>query len=412
MKRVYLFTILILFTQAIALEWVFRDSVEVPVTRTAAVTDGEKIYLICGNTMLPETSYSRVQVYLPGTDSWYIADLVHPGGGVHNHDAEIIGRKIYVGGGSRRSAYYNNLTVINLGDNTWTVVGAMPENNLLYYEFEVADNKIYLFGGAPDGSTPINRVWCFDTTTNTWTQRAAMPQALRDVAAARIGDTIYTFGGFRDANYTAVNACYAYSITGNNWVTKTSMPTARGWATAHILLHPDSGPMVFVCGGQSGSNTYYNTVERYSVWYGTWATQTPMNRMRRSHGGVVLGCSLFVISGYAVSRPFLASVERGFAPEFVGLKEMTKKEASFSLRVTPNPINGMMKVSFFLPGKEKVRIKLYSPDGNLIKTLFDGEGAPGNRILSFPTHGLPSGIYFLRLTTGNLVGVKKVILNP
>ncbi|MBM3324018.1 hypothetical protein FJY69_11175, partial [candidate division WOR-3 bacterium] len=65
-----------------SIAWAFCESIPVPLTRTAGVVDPEgKIRVICGNTMLNDTSYKYQQIYDPLTNTW-TADttLAHPGG--------------------------------------------------------------------------------------------------------------------------------------------------------------------------------------------------------------------------------------------------------------------------------------------------------------------------------------------
>lgn len=374
------------------LEWVYRESTIVGLTRTAAVaTPDGNIHVVCCNTMLPETSYSHEQIYVPALDSWYVGSLTHPAGtaGVHNHDAKVLGNKIYVGGGSSRSTFYSNLTIIDLEANTWTDAGAMPITDIYYYEFAAgSDGKLYMFGG----DLPYNYTYAYDTTTHTWTSRAAMPIALRDPAACCVGDTIYLFGGFTDAaGTTPTNAVRAYSITGNNWASKTNMPTARGWATASAV-YSDSGPMIYVCAGLTASSVV-GTVERYDVTRGTWATQTTLQTIRRSHAAVVLGDSVFVCCGWRAARPmpFIAAVERGYDPIQVAVGENPEQSTNRdSPYFRPNPCGAQTMVRF--SDSHPVEARLFDAAGNRrLRFLL----RPGDNLLQ--TGKLEAGVYWLCL---------------
>jgi len=253
-----------------SIAWAFCESIPVPLTRTAGVVDPEgKIRVICGNTMLNDTSYKYQQIYDPLTNTW-TADttLAHPGGGVHNHDVEIIGDSVYVGWGSLKTGYYNNLTRIDLVAGTWTVVGAAPVAQLLYYEMVACNGRLYLFGGAPAGGTATNAARVFNPVTSQWTSLANVPVALRDPAACAVEDTVYLFGGFTSGTNGIPNG-YAYNTVANTWRTLANLPRPRGWATAHPVTHPDSGTFIYVCGGESAS-VVRNLVHRYRVATNTW----------------------------------------------------------------------------------------------------------------------------------------------
>ncbi len=345
--------------------WSFRESIPVGLTRTAGVVDPDGwIRVICGNTMLSDTSYKYQQLFDPANNAWFEDMAIsHPGGGVHNHDVEIIGDTIYVGWGSLKSGYYDNLTMIDLVGYTWSVVGPAPQSQLLYYEFAVCNRMLYCFGGAPAGGTPIATARKFDPSTKTWTTIASMPAARRDPAAAVVGDTIYLFGGFSSGT-TATNTCYAYNTVANTWRTLAPMPQATGWATAHVIMHPDSGAFIYVCGGEN-SGTATNAVQRYRVASNTWVTETPMQQVKRSHAGAVIGnCSLYVITGYSGARPFLRKVELGVPLGWVALEAgAPRSDLRGRLEVWPNPCRSVCLVRGLSSGE---KVELYDVRGRRV----------------------------------------------
>lgn len=379
-----------------AFQWTWCESVPVGVTRTAAtVTPDGNIHLVCGNTMLAETSYAYQQVYVPGADSWYVDSLAHPVGGnrgVHNHDAKCLGNKIWVGGGSWISGYYSNLTMIDLEAHTWTVIGPMPVTDMMYYEFCAgSDGKLYMFGD----DAFSNAAYVFDTTARTWTTRATMPEGLANPAAACIGDTIYLFGGQTSTSVSA--ATRAYSITGNNWATRTSAPTARYWHTASVV-NTDSGPMVYVCGGVDAGGSVLNTVERYNVLTNTWTTQSSLQQIRRSHGGVTLADSVFIISGFKGSRPFVRSTELGYDPDMhtsVAEPGSGVREQGLVIRLAPNPCAGQTEVLFTGNCGASTRLTLYNAAGRAVKNVRLG-GSNGQVVL--PVADLNPGVYWLSVS--------------
>jgi len=377
-----------------AFQWAWCESVPVGVTRTAAtVTPDGNIHLVCGNTMLPETSFAYQQVYVPGADSWYLDSLAHPAGsnrGVHNHDAKCLGNKIWVGGGSNVSGYYSNLTMIDLEAHTWTVIGPMPVTDMMYYEFCAgSDGNLYMFGD----DVYSNAAYAFDTTARTWATRATMPEGLANPAAACVGDTIYLFGGETSTSVSA--ATRAYSISGNTWTTKASAPTARYWHTANVVS-TDSGPMIYLCGGVDVSGNVLGTVERYSVLGNTWAAQSSLQQIRRSQGGVTLGDSVFVIAGYKGSRPFVCSVERGYDPDMhtgvTGNGPGLGGQES-GLRLAPNPCAEQTLVSLVGNRGASTSLTLYSTAGCAVKRVGLG-GRRGQVVL--PVSDLTPGVYWLR----------------
>jgi hypothetical protein len=82
---------------------------------------------------------------------------------------------------------------------------------------------------------------------------------------------------------------------------------------------------------------------------------------------------------------------------------------------SPNPFNGSTKITIELPRSTKVNLIVYNILGQEIRHLYDGLMPGGsNRLLwdgSLNDGGsAPSGIYFCRLSSDNLIQVKKMIL--
>lgn len=76
----------------------------------------------------------------------------------------------------------------------------------------------------------------------------------------------------------------------------------------------------------------------------------------------------------------------------------------------PNPFNPSTKISFSVPKKSFVTIKVYDILGKEIAMLINSEKSIGNYELEFNGSSLSSGIYFYRMQAGDFVDTKKLIL--
>lgn len=66
-------------------------------------------------------------------------------------------------------------------------------------------------------------------------------------------------------------------------------------------------------------------------------------------------------------------------------------------RVYPNPTSGLSAIVFFNNQQDRVVIRVYSANGNLVRTLVNKEFPAGNNQLTFDTNALANGVYFIKV---------------
>ena len=76
----------------------------------------------------------------------------------------------------------------------------------------------------------------------------------------------------------------------------------------------------------------------------------------------------------------------------------------------PNPFNPSTTISFQLPEKKHVSLKIYDIQGTLVTTLVDGEMETGYHSARWNASGYASGVYFYRFTSGSFVSSKRLLL--
>ncbi|MGD0337206.1 MAG: T9SS type A sorting domain-containing protein [Bacteroidota bacterium] len=76
----------------------------------------------------------------------------------------------------------------------------------------------------------------------------------------------------------------------------------------------------------------------------------------------------------------------------------------------PNPFNPSTTVEFTLPSHSMTKLVVYNTIGQEIAVLVNGELEPGFHSVTFNGNGLPSGIYYYKLTAGTNVGIGKMNL--
>lgn len=105
-------------------------------------------------------------------------------------------------------------------------------------------------------------------------------------------------------------------------------------------------------------------------------------------------------SGYSSSSSSTAAVQRNAISDFKVLN---------NVKVTPNPVEDQINISYYLNKDSNVTIKIMDVLGNEIATLLSQRLPAGEQNHSFAiTSRLNSGYYFIRLIAGNETVVKRI----
>ena len=80
------------------------------------------------------------------------------------------------------------------------------------------------------------------------------------------------------------------------------------------------------------------------------------------------------------------------------------------LTAYPNPFNSTTTISYNIPSTTNITIELYNLLGQRVLTLFEGHQQVGTHSTLLTADYLPSGLYFVRLSTDNQLSIQKVML--
>jgi len=76
----------------------------------------------------------------------------------------------------------------------------------------------------------------------------------------------------------------------------------------------------------------------------------------------------------------------------------------------PNPFNPSINIEYSNDTVENISIKIYNLKGEHIETLVNSHASVGQHKISWNASNHPSGIYFVRLLSGNNITIQKIIL--
>jgi len=93
-----------------------------------------------------------------------------------------------------------------------------------------------------------------------------------------------------------------------------------------------------------------------------------------------------------------------------GIQKGDREPFRFGLDVYPNPFNGEAQLQYSLPGTAFVNLSIYDLCGRLITTIPVGTRQGGEHRLTWAGSGLPSGVYFCRLSADDHSLIRKVVI--
>ena len=102
--------------------------------------------------------------------------------------------------------------------------------------------------------------------------------------------------------------------------------------------------------------------------------------------------------------------EYGTVPLKVNSKDRIVPTSIVLYQNYPNPFNPATIISFDLPTRMFVTLKVYDVLGKEVASIVSGQLEAGNHIRQWNAEGISSGVYFCRLQTGNITETKKVLL--
>jgi hypothetical protein len=88
----------------------------------------------------------------------------------------------------------------------------------------------------------------------------------------------------------------------------------------------------------------------------------------------------------------------------------TNEIVNFQISNYPNPFNPNTSISFALPIEQNVKLEVFDMNGKSAGVLVNSDLKAGTYKFDFNASDLASGIYFYKLTAGNFVSTKKMIL--
>ena len=201
------------------------------------------------------------------------------------------------------------------------------------------------------------------------------------------------------------------------------------------FLVKDIATGVDVFNRANNSNPRYLTVVNDLLYFSAYTVEygDELWRTDGTTGGTIMVADMYTTAGWG-SHPYeltnvngtlyFAARSYNFDPDYIDtgyeLWKLTYEPTGIKIKSSalnfklhqnyPNPFNSSSIITFSIPRKEMVTLKIYDILGREVKILLNEEKAAGNYKVEFDASELSSGTYFYRLISGNYTDTKKFIV--
>lgn len=403
----------------------------------ASVLVGDVVYLIGGFPYTNTTTPSKIRKYDLNTGDWtYLQDKLELD--VLGITAEYYDGKIY----AFNTSTNDDVFAYDIATDTWSSKTPAPVTTEQGMNSVMYDNEIYLTGFE-------NEVFYkYNPASDQWTELAAPPRHLRKCGMGLIINDIYfAGGGMNTGSVPHYDDVVVYDIGTNSWSTDSyTLSDNKHWMASAEY----NGGFSVLGGRLAVGNEVSDEVEEI-VPQGTvpveltsftatvvdaevilnWSTATETNNygfeIERKTTGEYYTVA-FVIGNGTTTKPQQYSYIDKFADpginyyrlkqmdflgsfEYSDVIEVNVPLESFELAQNyPNPFNPSTKITFSIPNRSFVTLKVYNVQGEEVASLVSGDMKAGVYNVEWKANNVPSGVYVYSLIADNKVQSRKMIL--
>ena len=387
----------------------------------ASVVLGDTIYVAGGSsTGAPSTIFYKYSI---SANNWYTGagtPAAKTGG-----DLVACGNKIYyIGGGNTAIATGTPETfVYNVSTGLWSALADIPTPVTGNVAECYRDSLIYCMLGG--WNTYESLIQVYNINTNTWSQATQITSGngRRSFAGGILGNKLFVCAGFsgsfrNDFWVGTINPANPLQIT---WQQRTniSVPTSRPGGTAimgkfYVIMGEING------GAGNDSVAIWDTTT--SAW--SYRDGKPI-RTNNLYGaisasitycsnrpGVKIWCAGGSIQGQT-SRPldvFADTCLLNCTGPLTGIQNNSVPLQYMLHQNYPNPFNPQTTILFEIPKAEKVSIVVTDLLGREVTELSNEYRNAGSHQVVFDGTNVSSGVYFYKITAGEYIDSKKMVL--
>ncbi len=342
------------------------------------------------------------EIYDLSSNKWILTDSlkVRKGSGDHQIVKLLDGRILVIGGYTfdYRELEKQTLRMCEVYDEKtgkWNLVDSLKTPRHSHSATLLKDGRVLVTGGR-NFTSVLRTCEIYDPNTNKWTDAAPMNIARENPSAVLLPSGKVFVGN------------ELYNSLTNTWTLLDSLQSSKTSGIAFII---DDRNILIV-----GSDSYqtlkweiYDYVEFKSKYVGAVNTNSFSNTIAQLKDGRVLVSGGITLEYY----PLIKQVKRCwiFGKNFTGVEGViAQADNDVFFQNYPNPFNPVTRISFSIPQKSQIKLKVFDVLGREISLLADGVYEAGKYEVEFNASNLPSGVYFYNLTTASGSFTKKMMV--
>jgi len=286
----------------------------------------------------------------------------------------------------------------------------------------IKDSDILVTGGFNHIDKELKECEIYSPDSNTWTETDSLVQARLGHSQILLdnGNVLLVAGtSFDDSTGSASpeNHCLLYNVQTVIWL---SVGLLAAYRNSQAVFRISSNNIIVVGGDNDDSWDIYDIEKFKSVYIEKFQISLLLNSGNTVQ---IMNNNLLFVGGMEYTStgfPVLWPTKKCFEFNIItGIKEInTDLLNNYRLYQNyPNPFNPTTEIKFQIPKASKTKPVVYGVLGNKIKTFVDNDLAGGNNKETWNGTGdseikQPSGIYFIKLISGNYsLTIKTMLLN-
>ena len=288
----------------------------------------------------------------------------------------------------------------------WEVVDSLAFDRVEHGINLLQDGSVLVSGGASSIHGNLNTCELFDPNSKQWTEVSPMNEKHTNHASVNLTDgRVMVLGGEYNMNSAH---CEVYNPVINKWIQVDNIEPGCNLNNGGAFIISDSKILIIdrsvwgIYDTESFISLGFFYTKNYSL------SQRPMHEILPDGNVISMGGWVFTIDGhYGPNR--LCEI---FRPIITGVSgEETEDINKYQVfNNYPNPFNPSTIIRYSLAVPSIISLEIYNILGQKVIKLIDNDYKPsGINEIIFESDGLPSGIYYYRLSTPHFTKIKKML---